>query len=911
MRQAIGWSCGIALLTIIGCAVTSRNPSTPSGQAPTPSPTDTTALGPTLQSGHVLEGTVAKYAFRIDPGSWTATSTLVEQRAAAANDDLYQLPIGGFLRNDSLRIDRIQADADSLYLTYTFEHPFSAPSNLDAPATAKNRIDLGITGKILFLLDSLDPTGDTFFDETGSGGGRVIANTHVVTNADGYFSPEALVPNTLAANTFPYKTLVDESLDSRVATSDGLPRTNGGSALGNFDLTTGWTRATVGPNRDGWTGMGFLHHGQRVTTTIALNKAALAAQNFSFDAAIIAKYVDPRGGEITAQKRANRLPATTPDLAQFVYRAPHASQDVESIRFAGESGGFLPNVISASILNFHVVDWDAKAFETDQVDLAADSSSASKVAQGTSGAPALAVCIPGVLGPASVITELGAGALVNDDSVYGGDPDEDSGRPGDALFFSAIVTKGPVGSQAEGIYTGMVRATDVEANLPTPQILNLDGSLSPLTTGIPKPVTYQAFQVLLDDYNDIPTLTMNVPADVDSGTTTSITVTAANDLNGDPITVQIDWDNDGIHEATHTINPPYTTPITWNSTVPKYNNTTLLPLTRSIPVRFTDGVMASPQNYGPLQFMLGPNQAPQVSGAPALAAATLISPATFQLLAGSATITDPEGDPVTLKVVNDVDANIVTGAAFPIGGLGPYTNPPTSNVSFTVYATDLLHPDTGAGPSNGSAFAPVSGTINVPCTPNINQHTWTFTSGNDGWTSGHLFTPQVFNSDNAPGNSRFYRCSSKASQGAGFSGGCITTGPHAVGACGTNDNDYGAQCDNSMISPTISLVGKTDAVLVFNSSKNGRNGSTPRYRVWVSTDNGANWLSSNIIYDTEKTASGMVNENNVTVSLAAYTGMANLRLRFQFIDTTNSSFSVATSQFAGWSCDNIRINSCP
>lgn len=137
MRQAIGWSCGIALLTIIGCAVTSRNPSTPSGQAPTPSPTDTTALGPTLQSGHVLEGTVAKYAFRIDPGSWTATSTLVEQRAAAANDDLYQLPIGGFLRNDSLRIDRIQADADSLYLTYTFEHPFSAPSNLDAPQPPK------------------------------------------------------------------------------------------------------------------------------------------------------------------------------------------------------------------------------------------------------------------------------------------------------------------------------------------------------------------------------------------------------------------------------------------------------------------------------------------------------------------------------------------------------------------------------------------------------------------------------------------------------------------------------------------------------------------------------------------------------------------------------------------------------
>lgn len=908
-----GWGAALAILIAAGCAGGDQQTG-PTATIPGSNFAGQAELGPAVLDQGALQSALALYTVEVDPVTLSATTALKEQRAAQANDDLYELPIGNFLRPDSLQVARVSADAEALNLVYTFSHPFKAPQDFDAPATAQNRIDLGISGRVLFLLDALDLASSTFFDETGSGGGRVIANTSLVGNADGYYNPGGLLNlSGMAANTFPYKVLVDETLDPRTGQADGAPRSNGGDVMGNFDPTFGWTRATSGTNRDAWTGMGFLHQGQTVTSSIRLLKSGLSSQAFRFDVAIIAKYVDPRGGDNTPTKRANRLPATDADLAQFVYRAPHASLDVEAVRFLGEGGGFMPNQISGSELRFHVADWDARATETSMADLAEDTTSASHVALGTSGAPSLAVSIPGVLGPASVIVPMGAGALQDDDSLFGGDPEADSGRPGDALFYAETITKTVTSGQGEGLFTGMVRVTDVEDNLGNSQIIHLDGQLQPVTVNRPRPVVYQAFQVAMDDNNDEPSLILTTPANVASGTSTTITATFANDLNGDAITVEIDWDNDGIYEAVHTINAPYTTPIVWNSTVPKYNNTTLLSLPRTIPVRYTDGVIASPMAYTPgLGFTLGPNQPPVITGMPVLADADIISPAFFEILAGTATIEDPEGDAVTLKVVNSIDATVVSSGTFPIAGLGPYTNPPLTSVDFTVWATDALHPAPGTGPVNGTAFAPLTGVIFEPCVPNIQLFRHEFTSGADGWTPGHTFLPQVFNSDDAPGNSRFWRCPSNGNQGPGVSGGALTTGASFAG-CGNNYYDYGPLCDNSIIGPTFSLAGKTDAILRFNSCKNGRTGTVARYRVWVSTDNGLNWNVANILYDTAKTTTGRLYENDVEVSLAAYAGMSNLRLRFQFQDTTNSSFSVGSSsgQYAGWTVDDVRVYACP
>ncbi|MEO7993162.1 MAG: hypothetical protein ABI743_02085 [bacterium] len=919
MRPTLKWSLITATLLAAGCSGSNNQalapattPNSPTGIIPQ---TGAAAMGESVINEDLAQSALAIYHVQIDPAALQATATLKSQRQGAQTDDLYGLEIGGFLRPDSFQVTGVRGDVDHVVISYRFSHPFKAPVNLAGPATAGNRIDLGITGRVLFLVDTADAASHTFFDESGVGGGKVVANTELISNADGFFNPGALVDlNGFSANTFPYKALVDERIDPRTGQADGLPRSNSGSSLGNYDLVTGWTQSMIGTFHDNWTGMGYLHQGQSAENVITLDRAALAAgDSLSMDVAIVAKYGDPRGGANAGEKRANRLPPATPDLSKFGYRAPHGSLDVESISFGGESGGFMPNAISASTLDFQVVDWDARAIVTASADLSQDLTSASTVAAGEAGAPTLAVCIPGVLGPATqsvALTQLPD----DDDTAFSGDVDVDSGRPGDALLYHESVTKTVLSGQIEGTFTGMVRAIDVEDAQGTPLETYLDGTLQPLAGLHPRPVSYQVFKVVQDDPNTAPTLTLTTPANVLSGSTTILTVSSAFDAEGDPITVSIDWDNDSIFEDTHILMAPYTTPMVFNSTVPKYNNTTLTPLNRTIPVRYTDSVIASPLTYSPAKtFSLGGNRAPIITGTPTLSDSTVISPASFTINQGTATVTDPEGDTVTLKLRHSVDATTLTGT-FPFTNIGPYTNPPVTSVDFTVWALDALHPATGAGPVNGSNFPIVTGTVLLPCIPATAIINAQFTAGtqdlSDGFRTGHTFTPQVFNSDNAPGNSRFWRCTAKATMGAGFSGGCLMSGPSFSG-CGNNDNDYGIQVDNSMIGPTFTLAGKTDAKLTFNSSKNGRTGTAAHYRVWVSLDDGGSWNASNIIYDTTKAVSGIVNESNVSVPLTSYCGLANLRLRIQFIDTTASTYSVASGQAAGWAVDNVQLLVCP
>jgi|GEM_PF-1892910 len=650
MTRVTYLSIAAAILIIslaASCAGGNRSP-VGSGD-PRPPAADDTFLGGFAVNGDLAESAAAIFTISIDPGSDAASTKLKSKRSGQQTDDLYELGIGNFISDQTLRVHQIRRTASTVELDYSVTHPFAAPVDLDAPPTRTNRADLAVVGRVVFLLDVPQSSGNTFF--SGAPTGSVVANTELVLNNDGYFAPAGLLNLAgYTANTFPYKVLVDESLDPRLSQADGLPRSNGGSALGNYSATQGWQRDTIGPLNDGWTGYGVMHHGQEVFNTLTLDRTSLdAGQVFEFDAAIIVKYEDPRGGTNSTEKRSNRLPGATPDLAKFVYRHPHGSLDIERVSFVGEGGTFLSNAISASQLRFRVVDWDVYAPVTTSEDLSQDLSSASNVSPGEAGMPSLAVCIPGVLGDESKIVSLDSSALTDDDSAFGGDAAPDSGIPGDALFFNELVTKTAGSGQTDGVYTGMVRVADVENDLVTPYRTFLTEDLQPVTGELPRPIAYQHFQVVLGGGggggNFLPTLSLSTPANVTSGTGTTITVASYSDANGNAITVNIDWDNNGTYEDSRALTGGSGGGQVWTSPI-AYTNGGPIAQTRYIPVRYTDGVMAGTLNHAPLlSFNIGPNAAPTVS---------LSTPATVQ--SGSGTVvnftggSDAEGDPISLAI---------------------------------------------------------------------------------------------------------------------------------------------------------------------------------------------------------------------------------------------------------------------
>ncbi|MCG3152164.1 MAG: hypothetical protein GEEBNDBF_01457 [bacterium] len=571
MRNLTWWLAASALLATLGCSgsgspVTAPQTAPDSATLPQAALGASGALGTPFINGDLATAALAIYTLDIDPVSLQATSRLKETRTVAANDDLYLLSIDSFLNAGSFAITGITATATTIDLGYVVKHPFPAPNNpTGTPNGSTNRADLGVAGMVLIMADA-PASGNTYFTDR-------VANTDLVANADAYFSPGGLLTTSGTANTYPYKQLVDESLDPRVGVS------NGGDVTGNFG-SDGWTRSEFGTGNNGWTGYGVMHQGQSVTNTMSLNKAALTG-GFSLDVSIIAVYNDPRGGATAAQKKANRLPPASPDASLFAYRMPHGALDAGKITVLPETAGFIANTISAQTMSFHVEDWDARATESAEADLANDSSF-TNVAQGESGTPTLDVCIPDVLGDATVTAD--ASTVVDDDSGVGGDVDEDSGRPGDALYYSTLVTKLAGSGQVAGFYKGMVRATDPQTGL----TIGLNESLAPLPS-TPDPVTYQAFTVEMLPDNAAPTGTYAMDAaTVAENCAFGLTVTAPNDDDGDPIDILVDWDNDGTYTLATTVNSPYpatvplASPITFTFNGPAPDN-------RQVPVRLDDG----------------------------------------------------------------------------------------------------------------------------------------------------------------------------------------------------------------------------------------------------------------------------------------------------------------------------------
>ncbi|HYE80314.1 MAG TPA: hypothetical protein VEI97_20245 [bacterium] len=445
------------------------------------------AAGPLVSTlgGHA---TLGIYTLRIDPDT-AATAVEVAWRQTAATDDIYEFSPGAFMPAPVLRVDAVDITPTTVDLRYRVRHPFAAPADPAAPASASNRADLGIAGRLLFLGDVPSADGFTFF-------GDIVTNHALVWNADGYLEPRGMLefPG-YTANTFPYKLLVDETLNPRTSTATSNPISNGGVMTGNYLPGIGWQRGNLGQNRDAWTGFGVLHQGQEASNMVALNRLALGAGPVELKVALIAKYTDPRGGATGFEKRLHRLPPETPDIGAYVYRQPHGALDIDRIRNVNSTGVFVANTVSSATVRFRVIDWDARAPETTLPDLAQEPDPM-KVAIGESGTPSLAISIPGITGGPDSIIEL-VDDPDDDDSAWAGDTDQDTGYPGDGLFYEEQVTKEAGTGQGMGIFVGLVRATDPEASLTGRDWYRALGEDLVPVTGVemPEAVVYQRFEI--------------------------------------------------------------------------------------------------------------------------------------------------------------------------------------------------------------------------------------------------------------------------------------------------------------------------------------------------------------------------------------------------------------------------------
>lgn len=459
MRHVISLSA-IAFIgaLISGCA----------GPSPATPPTSSQLVLPDSQSA-LQESAMLRSRWTIDLASLTGTVAATEPARVATQSELYSLSIGAFSRPDTITITGIERGPDALLIHYTTTHPFPKAADLSAPASAGNREDLAITGRVVFLIDGFEE----YF------GGTITADTSLILDPDGYVTPGEMIDTSLLnANTFPYQLLVDEAQDNRL----GL--TNAGEVTGNYaSAAGGWQ---VPEFTAGITGYDILGQGQSSTHTLAIDVAALeGAGQLSFDAVILAKYEDPRGGTTATERRANRLPVG--DVARFAYRMPHGVLDVSAVIYNGESGGLVANTLSSTTLQVLVRDWDCRAAEATGTNLAPESD-VSLVSAGESGTPTVEISVPDFndfTGPLPLL-DNGETGLPNDELVFEGD------------LTNTIVTGQPTNG---GTVEGLLRVTDVTditppANWANINRFNLRPDLSPITT-VTEGRTYQRFTVEL------------------------------------------------------------------------------------------------------------------------------------------------------------------------------------------------------------------------------------------------------------------------------------------------------------------------------------------------------------------------------------------------------------------------------
>lgn len=327
MRLNLWWLATSPALLALGCA---GGPTAPT-ESTAPAHHPQLALGNPIATPNGLEMALGIYTIEIDRATLTGAITPRATRSvAAAGSDTYELCVSEFFPSPPIKITNIEIDASDLQLDYAVQHPFSAPTNLDAPASASNRADLGISGSCMFLVDGVPggiPRAVSFFsDEITVAPDLITSPDFYRKGYDGWISISGMT-----CDTFPSMVLVDESNpDCRTSSSSGTVIHNDNDLAGNYNADSGWQRSTMGPNRDAWTGHGVLHQGQTASSSVSLDLATMDAMastgGFSLDMVLGALYNDPRGGENAAAKKRNRLPGATGSVDDFFYNMASVSR---------------------------------------------------------------------------------------------------------------------------------------------------------------------------------------------------------------------------------------------------------------------------------------------------------------------------------------------------------------------------------------------------------------------------------------------------------------------------------------------------------------------------------------------------------------------------------------------------------
>lgn len=541
MRMVSRWPMVslVAMLTLSGCGGDSPHPAVP--DSPRANGTAPDLLENPLFEESLLatvgEAALGGAMLSIDAANLTAS--VAEMRTAQATDDSFHLSLQNFLTARHFSIDSIRETPTELVVEYTVTHPFPAPADLALPPNGStNRADLGITGRVVFLIDVPSPTGNVFFTD-------VIANTEALAGVAGYLQPRGLVPQSepLVANAFPFHLLVDEA---RGASGNRVGISNGGFPQGNYNvIAQGWQAANIGATRKNWTGFDYLHQGQSASNTLNIRKSALSGGPLAIPMVVVAKYTDPRGGADPVTKRSNRLPRDPSDVNNFVYRMPYGALDVGRANYVGESGGLLlDDETSESTVRMTVRDWDARTTESGSPNLA-DELDPHLVEQGAAGFPTVRADIPGITTAAVNLV------LTDNDSPIGpgGDPNPESGVSNDQLYYEAAVTNaaGALGGQVPGQKRGMFRITDISNGQDRSAYeFQLAPDLTPLAGNRMSLEIFQSFDVLLGGAGNLPptanvVLTAGTNPTIPTGGTLTVRALSENDPEGDPISYTVVW----------------------------------------------------------------------------------------------------------------------------------------------------------------------------------------------------------------------------------------------------------------------------------------------------------------------------------------------------------------------------------
>lgn len=888
------WALAALATTLIGCSGGGKGPASPAVHIPDAVDLESSALpGGDAMPGLAGTSVLGGYTWRVDPSANQAT--VEGWRAGTQTDDIYHLSVDAFFQARNLRITGISRTATTLDISYEVSHPFNGPVNPTAPATAANRADLGIAARMLFLLDipaAADPADYTYF------GGEAIANTRLIGNADGFYQPRGLLTNTggLSTNTFPYKLLVDEAAG---AEGNRVGIGNGGAGIGNYRPTEGgWQLGTLsfsGQN-NGWTGYDVLHQGQAASSVVSLNLAEIGASGFSFDTAVVAKYLDPRGGTTSTQKRANRLPANPFDVTKFVYRMPLGALDCSLVRSLGESGGLVANSpTSTTTVRFHVRDFDARALETTRPDVSEDTDPTT-VHVGSSGVPTVTIDVPGVSNSPATL------AVADDDTAYGGDAGQDSGIARDPLFFEGTVfNSAGTSGQVNGTMYGLLKIEDPENLIDRSGYeFALDPNLTPLTSNQPAVVTYQAANVEIGGTggNNPPTATVVLQGGpnpvVPSGGSLIFEVSAEFDTENNPVLYDIDETNNASFEVTM-LDPAGVPPpnvLLYTGTAPA--NTGATNVAYQARVNYYDAGSAG----APSTLLLDYEVAPAGANTPPTASVSLANTS----IASGGTLTfdlnsefDADGDTVTYGIDYDY-----TGVYAPnVSGLDPAAPPTVLNTSPAQVG--------GATPSNRTARVQYTDGVNAPINIDLNytvgpascgtaSMTFNFDTGSQGWVEGQNFVYGAALKNTDALNWGHFRhngfggagaCVPTSAEGAGISQGYLVSGDDGDSSTCSYLCDYNADgatdsAEFNMISPFINvppICVPGSLQVSFNAYMDGASGANAR--LFVSTDLGATWGTAVWTQPANGTAQAL---GNVVANLNDTIAGQSIFLRFQFED---------------------------